>query len=41
MRLASVKVEEKPGDKRAFNLLYTCDLRVFELVTQTATERKT
>uniref|UniRef100_A0A183C9A4 DH domain-containing protein n=1 Tax=Globodera pallida TaxID=36090 RepID=A0A183C9A4_GLOPA len=29
------------GEKRAFNLLYKCDLRMFELVTQTATERKT
>ena len=41
MRLASVEVEEKPGDKRAFSLLYKCDLRLFELVAQTATERKT
>ena len=41
MRLGSVGVEEKPGDKRAFNLLYKSDLRVFELVAQTATERKT
>uniref|UniRef100_A0A914I5J6 Guanine nucleotide exchange factor n=1 Tax=Globodera rostochiensis TaxID=31243 RepID=A0A914I5J6_GLORO len=41
MRLASVEVEEKVGEKRAFNLLYKCDLRMFELVTQTATERKT
>jgi hypothetical protein len=41
MRLASVEVEEKLGDKRAFSLLYKCDLRLFELVAQTATERKT
>lgn len=41
MRLSSVEVEEKTGDKRAFNLLYKCDLRVFELVAATATERKT
>ncbi|KAL3104852.1 hypothetical protein niasHT_020418 [Heterodera trifolii] len=41
MRLTSVEVEEKSGDKRSFNLLYKCDLRMFELVAQTATERKT
>ncbi|KAL3115452.1 hypothetical protein niasHT_020125 [Heterodera trifolii] len=41
MRLTSVEVEEKAGDKRSFNLLYKCDLRMFELVAQTATERKT
>uniref|UniRef100_A0A914MQN2 Uncharacterized protein n=1 Tax=Meloidogyne incognita TaxID=6306 RepID=A0A914MQN2_MELIC len=41
MRLSAVEVEEKPGDKRSFNLLYKSDLRVFELVAQTATERKT
>ncbi|KAF7635453.1 hypothetical protein Mgra_00005131 [Meloidogyne graminicola] len=41
MRLSSVEVEEKQGDKRSFNLLYKSDLRVFELVAQTATERKT
>lgn len=41
MRISSVEVEEKAGDKRSFNLLYKCDLRVFELVAATATERKT
>lgn len=41
MKLSFVEVEEKSGDKRAFNLLYTCDLRLFELVASTATERKT
>ncbi|KAI1707836.1 regulator of G protein signaling-like domain-containing protein [Ditylenchus destructor] len=41
MRLAHVQVEEKSNDKRALTLFYTCDLRIFELVAQTATERKT
>lgn len=41
MKLSFVEVEEKTNDKRAFNLLYTCDLRLFELVASTATERKT
>jgi hypothetical protein len=41
MRLGHVEVEEKSIDKRAFNLLYKCDLRLFELVAPSATERKT
>uniref|UniRef100_A0A915DPT9 PH domain-containing protein n=1 Tax=Ditylenchus dipsaci TaxID=166011 RepID=A0A915DPT9_9BILA len=41
MRLAAVEVEEKSSDKRAFNLLYKSDLRLFELAAATATERKT
>lgn len=41
MKLSSVMVKEKPNDKRAFNLFYSSDILLYELVAATATEKKT
>jgi hypothetical protein len=41
MKLSAVMVKEKPNDKRAFNLFYSSDILLYELVAATATEKKT